>query len=44
MDLVQTECDVPSGRVAWFANRTARARLGGRIWLTDSADQQDFHS
>jgi hypothetical protein len=42
-DLLQAECDVRNGRIAWFENRE-----GGGTWVTrlvkDSTDGQDFHS
>lgn len=44
MDIVQTECDAPSGRVAWFGNPEGK----GLVWVPhlvkDSTDGQDFHS
>lgn len=43
-DLIQAECDLPNGRVAWFSNRGGK----GLEWVPhpvkDSTDGQDFHS
>jgi hypothetical protein len=43
-DLVQTECDVPNGRVAWFSNQGGKGLAWKRHIIKDSTDGQDFHS
>ncbi len=43
-DILQTECDLPNGRVAWIENGDGK----GGNWIThlikDSTEKQDFHS
>jgi FG-GAP-like repeat len=43
-DLVQTECDLPNGRVAWIENVEGRGQNWKQHLIKDSTDGQDFHS
>jgi hypothetical protein len=43
-DIVQTDCDLPNGRVAWFANIGGKGLAWQRHLIKDSTDGQDFHS
>jgi hypothetical protein len=43
-DVVQAECDVPNGRVAWFRNSGGKGLAWERHMIKDSVDGQDFHS
>lgn len=43
-DLVETESDVPNGRVAWFANPDGKGLRWVEHLVKDSTDGQDFHS
>lgn len=43
-DIVQTDCDLPNGRVAWFANIGGKGLAWQRHIIKDSTDGQDFHS
>jgi VCBS repeat protein len=43
-DIIQTECDLHNGRVAWFANIGGKGLAWQRHMLKDSTDGQDFHS
>ncbi len=43
-DLIETECDIPNGRVAWFANIGGKGLAWQRHIIKDSTDGQDFHS
>lgn len=44
IDLLQTECDLISGRVAWVENVGGRGRNWKLHLIKDTADGQDFHS
>lgn len=44
LDIVQTDCDVPNGRVAWFANIGGKGLAWQSHLIKDSTDGQDFHS
>jgi hypothetical protein len=44
MDIVETECDAPSGRVAWFGNPDGDGLRWVLHLVKDSTDGQDFHS
>lgn len=43
-DLIQTECDLPNGRVAWFRNVGGKGLAWERHLIKDSTDNQDFHT
>ncbi len=43
-DIVQTECDVPNGRVGWFRNADGQGLTWEPHIFKDSVDGQDFHS
>jgi FG-GAP-like repeat len=43
-DIVQTECDLPNGRVAWFENTDGKGLSWERHIIKDTTDGQDFHS
>jgi FG-GAP-like repeat len=43
-DVVQTECDLPNGRVAWVENAGGRGENWKLHLIKDSTDGQDFHS
>jgi hypothetical protein len=43
-DLVQAECDLKNGRVAWFRNADGKGRSWETRLLKDSTEGQDFHS
>jgi hypothetical protein len=43
-DLLQTECDLKNGRVAWFRNRGGRGLDWDMRLIKDSTDGQDFHT
>jgi VCBS repeat protein len=43
-DIVQSDCDVPNGRVAWFANTGGNGLAWQRHLIKDSTDGQDFHT
>lgn len=44
MDIVQTECDLPNGRVAWFENSDGKGKNWKTHTIKDSTEGQDFHS
>jgi hypothetical protein len=44
MDILQTECDLPNGRIAWFENVDGKGLHWTRHIIKDSTDRQDFHS
>lgn len=44
IDLVQTECDLISGRVAWVENVGGRGQNWKLHLIKDTTDGQDFHS
>jgi hypothetical protein len=44
LDIVQSECDLPNGRVAWFANIGGKGMAWQRHLIKDSTDGQDYHS
>ncbi|MDB5048773.1 MAG: hypothetical protein JWO30_1844 [Fibrobacteres bacterium] len=44
LDLIQTECDLPNGRVAWFKNMDGKGLSWERHLIKDSTDGQDFHT
>jgi len=43
-DLLQAECDLRNGRVAWFRNRGGKGLDWEMNLIKDSTDGQDFHS
>jgi FG-GAP-like repeat len=44
MDILQTECDLPNGRVAWFENKGGQGAEWSTHLIKDSTDGQDYHS
>lgn len=43
-DILQTECDLPNGRVAWFENGDGKGGNWVAHLIKDSTEKQDFHS
>ena len=43
-DIIQSDCDFPNARVAWFANIGGKGMAWQRHLIKDSTDGQDFHS
>ena len=43
-DLIQTECDIPNGRVAWFKNVDGKGLNWERHMIKDTTDKQDYHT
>jgi hypothetical protein len=43
-DLLEMECDVSNGRIAWFKNTDGKGLAWERHLIKDSTDGQDFHT
>ncbi len=43
-DLLETECDIPNGRIAWFRNADGKGLQWERRIIEDSAFEQDFQT